>query len=165
MPAKCCVPNCKTGYSSTYKENADAAKECLILFSTSNKELLAKWSKAVPREDYVFTKHSKVCIKHFEDTDVLKGYTHYVHGKPIFTPYKRFRLKPDAVPCIFPSKKDNYFYIAYCYFINDMLLDCPVYLSKKVRKRKSPTERCDVHRKLNSQDWIKFQYQYLLVIR
>lgn len=98
MPAKCCVPNCKTVYSSNYKENADAAKECLILFSTSNKELLAKWSKAVPREDYVVTKHSKVCIKIFEDTDLLKRYTNYVHGKPIFTPYKRFRLKPDAVP-------------------------------------------------------------------
>jgi hypothetical protein len=122
--------------------------KCLILFSTSNKELLAKWSRAVPREDYVFTKHSKVCFKHFEDTDVLKGYTHYVHGKPIFTPYKRFRLKPDAVPCIFPSKKDNYFYIAYCYFINDMLLDCPVYLSKYVRKRKSPTEPCDAPQKV-----------------
>ncbi|KAK4028862.1 hypothetical protein OUZ56_021881, partial [Daphnia magna] len=41
---------------------------------------------------------------HFDERDIIKGYSVLVEGKPTIVPYKRLRLKPDAVPCIFPSR-------------------------------------------------------------
>lgn len=73
----------------------------------SNLDLLLKWSKAIPRKDYVFTKCSRVYINHFVKSDILRGYTQYIGGKPTFTPYKKLRLKSDAIPSVFPSKKSN----------------------------------------------------------
>lgn len=52
MPNTCCVTNCNGNYNA---EN----KVCIFSFP-KDEELLQKWIKAIPRENFVVTKNTKV---------------------------------------------------------------------------------------------------------
>ncbi|KAH7934096.1 hypothetical protein HPB49_021525 [Dermacentor silvarum] len=73
----------------------------------------AAWTKAVRRENFAPTKYSVVCEHHFLESDFVDSmnYTDSMTGKVIEVPLKLRRLKPAAIPSVFPN--------------------CPVYLSRQ----------------------------------
>lgn len=84
----------------------------------------AAWTRAVPRKDFAPTKNTVLCEKHFVSSDYVKTskYTDVKTGKTIEVPLKVFRLKPDAVPSVFPN--------------------CPQYLShQNACTREAPEEK------------------------
>ncbi|KAH9378468.1 hypothetical protein HPB48_016552 [Haemaphysalis longicornis] len=85
----------------------------------------AAWTKAVRREKtYVPTKYTVVCEHHFHESDFVDSasYTDSMTGKVIEVPLKLRRLKPSAIPSVFPN--------------------CPAYLSRQeTSARESPEEK------------------------
>ena len=100
MVNKCCVPKCKSNYKTSI------AKEGLIKCFRFPKEdnLRRSWLLAIPRENLTITKHTVICIKHFNESDIIKEY--FLPGRngtpDVKIPRTNFKLKKDAVPCIFP---------------------------------------------------------------
>ena len=98
MPDRCCVPECRSNY--------DGEVYCTVFQFPSQKRdhvLREKWIRIIPRRDWVPTKRSVVCIKHFQEDDVISsdkfidesGVQHIVQRRcPV--------LKPDAYPTVFP---------------------------------------------------------------
>lgn len=100
MPSRCFVPNCDSGFPGcTYNEK-------VTMFSTPKDDNLFKlWDQSIPRQDTKLKPSSKVCSRHFEDEDILKG--RWIKGKDgqdLFYPWNNFSLKENAVPRIFPGK-------------------------------------------------------------
>lgn len=66
---KCCVVGC----TSVYKSNTEKVHQFCV---PKNEDLRMKWSKAIPRQDLVFTKNKYVCAnicpKHFNENDIIK---------------------------------------------------------------------------------------------
>ena len=92
MPQNCCVPNCT---KKVYWE-----EDLKISFHKfpKNKDLLAAWIRAVRRDvgrRFRITLHTRVCSRHFKDSDFQK------------TLAGRRTLRPTAVPSIFSWKKDS----------------------------------------------------------
>ncbi|XP_055379180.1 uncharacterized protein LOC129610592 [Condylostylus longicornis] len=82
MVRKCSIPGCKSNYDSTPKHVST------FQFPT-DKRLRKAWINAIPRENWVPSKHSAVCYLHFAEECFAKK------------PNKRRRLKDDAIPTIF----------------------------------------------------------------
>ena len=68
MVLKCCVPECKSNYKSL-KKNQPFEHVTVFRFP-KNVELKNKWLRKIPREIDV-TKNTVVCIKHFDEDDVI----------------------------------------------------------------------------------------------
>jgi len=77
---------------------------CMFRFPKDPK-LKKTWVIKCRRENYVVTKHSKVCEKHFEDSDfvVSRAFAASVG----YDMNLRLQLKPDAVPTIIPEPKSK----------------------------------------------------------
>ncbi|XP_043472994.1 uncharacterized protein LOC122505444 [Leptopilina heterotoma] len=113
---KCIVPNCKSGYLS--------CKEKVTLLSVpKSTELIKQWQSAIPRKDFVVKYGQVVCHKHFLPEDIVrKKEVKDPSGKVMASEdLKRPYLKPGRIPSIFPN--------------------CPSYLTKNTKKRKSPKKR------------------------
>ena len=101
MVYTCCVPGCKTGYTSCKNE------EKIGLFKfPSSEEFRQKWIAAIPRKNWQVTKTTKISAKHFTDEDIENQSTD-LHDKrrtdrPTQT-LKRLKLKSTAIPRIFPN--------------------------------------------------------------
>ncbi|KAH9382580.1 hypothetical protein HPB48_010346 [Haemaphysalis longicornis] len=112
MPGKCCVPRCNGNYDSGPRVHVPAFP----------KDELAgqRWIRAIPRDNLSVSKHSKVCERHFKPDDILREGSHVdeVTGRTVTAPLSQVRLRPDAVPTIFPS--------------------CPSYISKQETRREDP---------------------------
>ncbi|KAH7980330.1 hypothetical protein HPB49_015048 [Dermacentor silvarum] len=116
MPGCCCAPNCRSNYA-----NGPRAR---VYMFPSDPVQNAAWTKAVRRENFVPTKYTVVCEHHFHENDFMDSasYTDNMTGKVIEVPLKLRRLKPSAIPSIFPN--------------------CPAYLSRQATKaRESPEEK------------------------
>lgn len=130
MPNRCFVPNCKTGYPS----NKPAST--LSLFAPpKDKALFKQWEQYIPRKDIKLKPSSRVCSRHFEEDDVIKGrIIKGKDGKEIFHAWKNWTLKEGAIPRIFQ--------------------DCPSHLTKPkpAAKRKLPKDRetADVRKHKNA---------------
>jgi len=62
---KCCVVGCTTGYKSN--------NEKMSIFKVpNNPEDLKKWGLAIPRKNFVVTSTTRVCEKHFCETDIIR---------------------------------------------------------------------------------------------
>ena len=59
MPNKCAIFNCKTNY-------AGGAKDSTVSFPRDD-NLRQKWIQFVNRKDWKWSKHSVICIYHFEE--------------------------------------------------------------------------------------------------
>jgi len=108
---KCVAFGCKSGYKSA--ANDSQCKDVKITFHTypiNNKELCDKWNRANPRQDFLPSKHSKLCSLHFKPTDFIeerkdsnaaraRRKSHGVLGDKL----KQRYLKDDAVPSLFPN--------------------------------------------------------------
>lgn len=67
MPRSCCVPGCKSNYSSTLKTGG----QLVSAFTFPKDEILkAKWLAAIPRNDWAPSQYSVVCCLHFLESDI-----------------------------------------------------------------------------------------------
>nr|CAI5831743.1 unnamed protein product [Callosobruchus analis] len=63
MPFRCCVPGCNGNYS---------AAEKVHIFSFPSEEVLRKkWASTIHRDNFIATKNSRVCERHFAQESIL----------------------------------------------------------------------------------------------
>ena len=100
MPRHCAVPGCKTNYTSTTK--TDGPKTTTFSFPKDD-ELKEKWLRAIPRKDWIPSKHAVVCKIHYDHGEIIK-FDKYLLPDGTFKmiPYKP-KLKENTVPSIFPN--------------------------------------------------------------
>ncbi|KAG5886875.1 hypothetical protein JTB14_024732 [Gonioctena quinquepunctata] len=92
MGRKCAVPHCYTGYRKCLEKAS--------LYKVPDDDFfLNKWQEAISREDRPITPKDYVCEKHFRDEDILRKRI----IKDVIENYQRPKLKPDAIPSIFPD--------------------------------------------------------------
>lgn len=115
MPKKCCVPNCRGNY--------DANERVSVFRFPVSDEQRKLWLSKIPRKDFIPSKDSVVCAKHFSKQFVIYTDTAVRPDGSVLTLARTIpKLAPDAYPSIFP--------------------DCPSYLSEEPpAKRKTPAER------------------------
>ncbi|XP_077485833.1 uncharacterized protein LOC144096855 [Amblyomma americanum] len=118
MPT-CFVPGCTSGY----RRNTEKRH---FFSPPTDPNLLAKWSRAIPRADKVLGKTCKVCDAHFQEGDILKSYKHVINGEVIEIERGVWSLRSDAIPTIFPN--------------------LPLYFSSNRKRRKSPKKRATISR-------------------
>lgn len=119
MPYKCCVPGCNSNYSaagddhvSIYRFPSDAARHEL-------------WIRKIPRANLTVTKHTRICIRHFDERFIVRNYT-FCGADGLMKSEARPvpLLTDDSYPSIFP--------------------DLACYLSEKLPPvRKNPDQRRD----------------------
>ena len=96
MPIKCCVPKCKSGFATN--------PEKVSMFSGPSDPLMQrKWTKAIPRANYIVTKSTSICAKHFTPEDII------ISSSKTADKLGRKRLKPGAIPTQFPGMVNNYY--------------------------------------------------------
>nr|CAI5840195.1 unnamed protein product [Callosobruchus analis] len=116
MVNKCCVPNCTGNYRSS-------GRNVHIFKFPKDKDLREKWLRSIHRENFQISDHSVVCHLHFVETDILHTTSEvdWKTGKTLTVKLKKPKLKPNAIPSIFPN--------------------APSYLSKTVFVREDPVEK------------------------
>jgi len=100
MVNKCSAVGCKSGYAS----NGDDSHVTFHTFP-QDAELREKWIRAIPRKDFVPSTYSCLCSLHFQPWNFVDVRTDSNKSRlqnKSSTPLRR-RLKPDAVPSIFPN--------------------------------------------------------------
>ncbi|KAH7966616.1 hypothetical protein HPB49_018030 [Dermacentor silvarum] len=112
MPNKCCVPRCHGNYTAECKAH--------VFRFPRYDELLMKWIRAIPRQDFCPTRNSRVCEAHFSPEDILRetSYLDDASGQTGMASLPYPRLRKNAVSSRFP--------------------DCPTYLSTESATRDSP---------------------------
>ncbi|XP_075736910.1 THAP domain-containing protein 2-like [Rhipicephalus microplus] len=97
MPGCCCVPNCKS--------NCDRGPSVRVYRSPSDRIMQAAWTSAVTRKDFMPTKSTLLCEKHFLPLGYLNttSYTDVQRGKVVEVIVKNSRLKQTAGPSSFPN--------------------------------------------------------------
>ncbi|CAH0548887.1 unnamed protein product [Brassicogethes aeneus] len=101
MGRRCSVPHCYTGYR---KSKDRAEKETGSLFKVPDDDYFREqWNKAIAREDRLLGAKDFVCYKHFSRDDFI----HKRFLKHAVEEYKVPKLKPDAIPSIFPELPDH----------------------------------------------------------
>ncbi|KAH7949513.1 hypothetical protein HPB49_011732 [Dermacentor silvarum] len=92
----CFVPLCRSGYRSN--------KDRVPLFTApSDATRLAEWARMIRRTDRKLTPTAVVCEKHFESSLIERAFSITVNGVVHEIPRDKPRLKPDAIPTIFPE--------------------------------------------------------------
>lgn len=94
MVNKCVAFGCKTGYKN--HENLST-----FHFPHGKPDLFEKWTKFVNRADWIATKNSVLCIKHFEEKFILKGKRNKLNWSlhPIPTIHSPLvNIKPSLLP-------------------------------------------------------------------
>ena len=72
----------------------------------SNSVLCQKWIRAIPRENLNVSDSCRICAKHFTESDIQIMTTSsrkIRESGDELVKLKRVRLKPSAIPCIFPN--------------------------------------------------------------
>ena len=86
---RCHVSGCKVKNSTNSK---DINKENGVTFFQVPKNSLSSWQELMPGSE--LTLSSKICSRHFDVTDVVKG----VNISNVFHPYQRWKLRKGALP-------------------------------------------------------------------
>ncbi|XP_076282066.1 uncharacterized protein LOC143209798 [Lasioglossum baleicum] len=98
MPDKCCVPKCNSNYATC------GAKYTPVFRFPQDENLKRKWIQNINREDWVPSKWSVVCAKHFPE-DMISSQTIIKDsngtGRKLFK--SKIKLRTGAVPQIFLS--------------------------------------------------------------
>ena len=94
MGRTCVAPGCKAGYKSS-KENE---KVTIYRFKEH-------WKKYIPRKDWLPTENCGLCEQHFVASDYTIERCNNTNEKRknILGSVIKPRLKPDAVPSVFPN--------------------------------------------------------------
>ena len=100
MVNKCSVPCCRSGY--------DAASSTTISLHRfpSNPVKASAWLRAIHRDDFVITKHSRVCSRHFlpDDFTTVSSDSNQTRKKRRLAETTKKILKNTAIPSIFPGQ-------------------------------------------------------------
>ncbi|XP_042909025.1 uncharacterized protein [Parasteatoda tepidariorum] len=101
MPYHCCAVNCKGNY-------ANGPKVAVFNFPKDEAQQ-RRWLQALSRKDFIITKNSRVCEKHFSSDVIIKETvkTDPKTGEIKKIPLSRFKLKKDAIPTIFEGCPEN----------------------------------------------------------
>ncbi|CAI6348378.1 unnamed protein product [Macrosiphum euphorbiae] len=70
MPMTCCVEKC----SSRGNRKANSPGKLHFFGFPSDEVKKQMWVKAIKRENFVPTRYSKICSKHFTNNDFYQGY-------------------------------------------------------------------------------------------
>ena len=117
MVNKCSAYGCRSGYSSNETSSQEGpstssqilpAKEVSLHKFPTEPELLGKWIKAIHRDtdNWKPSSNSRMCSLHFHDHDFIKtsqDSDFLKRNKLQSKQLTKKRLKPDAVPSIFPN--------------------------------------------------------------
>lgn len=120
MPRRCSIPGCNSNYDSALKES----NKCESTFAfPRDKHKFEEWLKAIPRKNWIPSKSSVVCAKHFYDFDIIRYHEFTLpSGENKKVPLKYPKLSESAIPRKFK--------------------DLPKYLSSEpAKKRVNPEER------------------------
>ena len=100
MPA-CCIVGCRTGYRGNY-----GIYQCFFL--PKSQEMHRRWLKKINRTNFIPSKHTVVCERHFHAADFVPAHENLDSKK---RPKKRKTLKPFAVPSL--QLSNHGYYILY----------------------------------------------------
>ena len=111
MPAPCAAFGCRSGYRECTGFTPDGIKITFHSFPLNNPELCEKWIRCSnPRTDFVPSKHSRICSRHFRENDFVVAHSDSNVSRRRLqqrsSEARRLRkrhLKPDAVPSIFEN--------------------------------------------------------------
>lgn len=96
MPSCCCVPGCVSNY---YQKLKPAVGVFIFPKDAAKRE---KWLKSIHRSDFVPSKRSAVCIKHFDERYIVReDSVTRPDGTVLTVKREKLKLTPDAVPTIF----------------------------------------------------------------
>jgi|694.fasta_scaffold115419_2 hypothetical protein len=85
---RCHVSGCKV------RNSKDVSKENGVTFFKIPKNSLSIWQELMPESE--ITQSSKICSRHFDVNDVVKG----VNISNVFHPYQRWKLRKGALPTL-----------------------------------------------------------------
>lgn len=112
MVFTCCVPHCFVGYKR--RKNPDAPQDnrnssASIFSFPSDESMRERWIRAIPRLNFNPGINHRVCSEHFSSNDFTTASkdTNSTRSKRS-TALKRLRLKPSAVPHIFPKPPNTF---------------------------------------------------------
>ena len=111
MPYKSSAFGCKTGYKRKNNSDSEGSQEVKQPKPTMHafpkeQEMLQRWVRANPREDFVPTKNSRMCSLHFKPADFIAVTQDSNTTRRKLQRDKNLALrylKKDAVPSIFPN--------------------------------------------------------------
>ena len=100
MGFKCCVPECRTGYES-------GSSISVFRLPTDN-NLLKQWLRRINRinpdgSEWLPSSNHRVCALHFNEDDIERN-SQDLRNRRNDDSLQRCRLKPSAVPSIFPNQ-------------------------------------------------------------
>src|SRR5215469_3527904 len=108
MPNHCCVPSCT---SNIVRKNERVKKVSVISVlkeCKGNEEKLKSWLHKIQRLDMTVTKHTYICIKHFEDKFLIRIDSAVRQDGTVLTmPRKIPKLTKDAYPSIFSTPRSS----------------------------------------------------------
>jgi hypothetical protein len=107
---RCAAFGCKSGYDSSRGSELCDQKTTFHSFPIHDEELCQMWVRANPRQDFVATKHSRLCSLHFKASDFIEERTNSNLSRKKQTarasnrdkPLRRY-LRDGVVPSIFPN--------------------------------------------------------------
>lgn len=109
MGYTCCVPGCRSGYKEGKGKKRKSVSGVRMFNFPSDTSIKQKWILAIPRQDWKVTRGHRVCEKHFSADDFTTtshdGNSCRRNGRCSQT-LSIPRLKPSAVPHLFPSLPD-----------------------------------------------------------
>ena len=108
MVNKCSAVNCKSGYRGQPKE---PNLSFFFTFPLEDQDLLKERLSGVKRKDFMPTKNSTLCSKHFKQEDFIEYSVDQQlrrQRRRVDQTLTRKRLKPEAVPSVFENFSDFY---------------------------------------------------------
>lgn len=106
MPNKCVAFGCETGYAKQDGGSDDNNIKPTLHSFPKDKVVFDKWIKALSRKDFIPSRNSRVCSKHFLPSDfveVSQDSNIYRTKKQTERKLNLRYLKDDAVPSIFDN--------------------------------------------------------------
>ena len=105
MVWKCCVPGCLSGYVSKTL-NIDSDRSSQLSFHSFPKDdcLRSKWLTAIHRKDCIVTANSRVCSKHFYESDFKEKCEDSNVSRAKNKTLILRRLKSDSFPKVFENQ-------------------------------------------------------------
>lgn len=101
MPCSCWVPGCRSNYESDVKSGN--ARVTVFSFPKEPDRVQA-WLSNIKRTDLAPTRHSKICIKHFERRYIVTESSAVRDDGSVLTLQRdRLVLSKDAIPTIFEN--------------------------------------------------------------